>query len=259
VLLCTPAARLAGVPIALWYTHGTSNARLRLAVRLSRRVLTASLPEFPLKSPKVLGLGHGIDTQRLGPLALPPGPGRTVVSVGRISPVKDHALVVRGFAQLLARTGREDLRLRIVGGPPRPEHEATLNQLRALVVAEGLSDRVELVGAVPHRSISRELAAGHVFVSASRTGSLDKAVLEAMACARPVLVSNPAFRTELSDTRLSFREGDAHDLADKLEALISLSTCELEALGSTLARSVIERHDLAGFVARLQEALAGLT
>ncbi len=259
VPLCYPLARLARVPVTLWYTHGTGNARLRLAVRLADRTLTASLEGFPWSlsaSPKVTALGHGIDTRRFTVTPLPEDGPRVVVSVGRLSPVKDHALVVAAFAALLRRTGRRDLRLRIVGGPPLPEHRAVAHELERLIAAEGLEESVSLAGPVPHGEIPRYFASGHVFVSASRTGSLDKVGLEAMACGRPVLTSNPAFRPELEgfEERLMFREGDAGDLADKLESLLSREVADLEPLGRELAGRIGGRHDLDSFAMRLLEA-----
>src|SRR5206468_1026468 len=91
--LCYPLARLRGIPIVLWYTHATDSARLRLAVALAQRTLTASLPGFPFRHPKVTPVGHGIDTRKFRISPLPPSDPRVIVSIGRISPVKDHETV----------------------------------------------------------------------------------------------------------------------------------------------------------------------
>lgn len=256
VPLCAPLARAARVPLALWYTHGTGSARLRLAVRLADRTFTASLEGFPRAAagPNVIALGHGIDTHAFPITPLPPDGGpRVVLSAGRISPVKGHQLVVRAFATLLRRTRRRDLELRIVGGAPLPEHRPVARELERLVAAEGLEAVVSLPGPVPYPEIHRQLAECHVFASASDTGSLDKAVLEAMACGRPVLTSNPAFGPELSglEDRLIFRPGDVADLADKLESLLTLPRPRLEAIGLELAGRVAARHDLRDFARRL--------
>ncbi len=259
VPLCAPLARLAKVPLVLWYTHGTASARLRLAVRLADRTFTASLEGFPRElrdraGPEVVALGHGIDIRKFTVTPLPPDEGpRVVLSAGRISPVKDHALVVRAFAELLRRTGRRDLKLRVAGGAPLPEHRAVTRELERTVAGEGLEDAVSLLGPVPYPEIHRQLAACHVFASASRTGSLDKAVLEAMACGRPTVTSNPAFGPELEgyEGRLTFRPGDAADLAAKLEVLLALPRPKLESLGSELASRVGARHDLHNFARRV--------
>ena len=98
-------------------------------------------------------------------------------------------------------------------------------------------------------------------MSASRTGSLDKSVLEAMASGRPILISNPSFRTELvgQEELLMFREGDAGHLGEQLERLVALDNEKLEALGRRLARRIVGRHDLKGFVRRLASAFDHLS
>jgi hypothetical protein len=59
-------------------------------------------------------------------------------------------------------------------------------------------------------------------VSASKTGSLDKAPLEGMACGRVAVVSGAAFRAEVQgfEDLLMFRQDDCVDLADKLTEIL---------------------------------------
>jgi len=257
VPLCTPVAFAAGAPVYLWYTHGVASRALRAATFLARSVLTASDASFPFRHSKVVPVGHGIDTIKFAPAPLPCGDHRTVVSIGRLSPVKNHQLVVRAFAQVLRNTGRTDLKLEIVGGAPLAGQELVRVELEHLIDELGIRDSVDLVGSVPYRDVHSRLVAGHIFVSASRTGSLDKAILEAMACARPVMTSNPSFATELEEFRehLIFPPEDCDELAQQLEKLLELPTAELAELGSRLAGRIADRHDLASFGHRLLRAL----
>jgi hypothetical protein len=79
-----------------------------------------------------------------------------------------------------------------------------------------------------------------VMVNASRTGSIDKVVLEAMACGALPLTCNEAFvpllGPELS-ARLTFRLGDPADLAAGVQRLLALPPGEAAALGARLARA----------------------
>lgn len=254
------AALVRGVPVFLWYTHGTSTWRLRLAHSLCRAVLTASRPGFPFESDKVVPLGHGIDTRKFAPAPLPTGSPPTLVSVGRLSPAKDHAVLIRAIGTLQRERARH-VRLRIIGGTPIESQRGYRDSLLGLIAAEGLGDSVELVGSIPYPRVEHPIRAATLFVSASRTDSLDKAVLEAMACGRPVLVSNPAFRGELAghEERLMFAPGDHRQLAEKLDELLAAPPGELARIGSDLAERVQEHHDLDGFVGRLVEALRART
>ena len=288
VVYVAPWARMARVPIYLWYTHGTATPMLRRAYALAERVFTATAADFPIrdsredpglgngsdlgKDSKVVELRHGIDTDAFPLASLPSSKssaeGLTLLSVGRISPVKNHLCVVRGFARWLERQAEPHRlfpghrlcsghRLRIVGAPPLEAHRATLDELKTEIERLGLKDRVELVGAVPYAQIYQELLKGDLLVSASETGSLDKVVLEAMAAGRPVITCNPACGSELGEDaqRLMFKSGDVEDLARCLEDLGNRPQEELEALGRCLAQGVRERHDLMSFTRRLAAAL----
>lgn len=99
-----------------------------------------------------------------------------ILSVGRLIPRKDHATLIRAFAQVRQRRSS---RLLILGeGPHRPELEALVRQL-------GLGEDVGLPGAVdnPFPYLSR---AG-VFVLSSWREALPTALVEAMACGTPVV------------------------------------------------------------------------
>lgn len=101
------------------------------------------------------------------------------VSVGRLVPEKDHALLIS--AVMLARES-SDLCLAIVGeGPLRDELARTIDRLR-------LNDCVRLVGfdAAPARWMMR----CDVFVHSSRREGFPNALIEAMACGAAVVATD---------------------------------------------------------------------
>ncbi|MGH7823153.1 MAG: glycosyltransferase family 4 protein, partial [Candidatus Binatia bacterium] len=236
-LAAYPAARATGAPLFLWYTHGSPSLWLRLAHVVSNAILTASLDGFPLSGTNVVPTGHGIDLAkfRAGGARAENGK-RVLLSLGRISPVKAHEVVIRALSQLVHENGMTDLELRIVGETPLPSQRWYFDGLQRLVRHEQLENRVRFVGSVPYRDIHRHLRECDVFVSASKTGSLDKAPLEAMASGKAVLTSNTAFRAELGglEDRLMFRQDDAGDLAAKLGGLLDVDRGELTAIGERL-------------------------
>jgi glycosyltransferase involved in cell wall biosynthesis len=90
-------------------------------------------------------------------------------------------------------------------------------------------------------------------VNLTPTGSGDKVVWEAMACARPCLVANEGFRETLGDYSdiLFFRYNDSVNLASKLELMLNLPFPEHEFIGQYLRERVIQLHSLDKLVTRL--------
>ncbi|MCC6738489.1 MAG: glycosyltransferase family 4 protein [Planctomycetia bacterium] len=228
------AAPLSRAPVVLWYTHRAVTPKLKLAVRLSRLVVSASRESFCLDSDKLRITGHGIDAS-LFPLTPPPG-GLNLLSVGRLDPSKDMETVVEGAALLSKRL--PGVRVTLAGEGPRRE------ALEALAKARGVP--VEFLGKVPYSAIGPVYRAADLFVSASRT-ALDKAVLEAMASGRPAIACNPAFTSWMPAER-TFAPGDAAGLAAAAERVLAGDRAQL----GREAREKVEReHGLGAMMDRL--------
>ena len=70
--LAGPLLSARGIPTVLWYTHRQRSATLRLALALSRRVVSADATSFPYRSDKLRVIGHGIDTGFYAPAPFSP-------------------------------------------------------------------------------------------------------------------------------------------------------------------------------------------
>ena len=182
----------------LWYAHGSVSRRLRAAERLMDYVFTSSEAGFRIPSKKAIHLGQAVNTDLFCPASgvSSSGSGLRLITVGRISPVKNLETIVDACAML--RNARQDaFTLSIVGGPITAHDAAYCSRVRSLIRARGLDDAVRFYGNLPYSRVPAMLRAHDVFVNASATGSLDKAVLEAMACGLTVLTSNEAYRAIL--------------------------------------------------------------
>jgi glycosyltransferase involved in cell wall biosynthesis len=100
-----------------------------------------------------------------------------VGAVGRLTQVKNHALLLRAAARLLSG---ED-RLLLVGDGPEA------GPLRALADELGLGERTVFAG--ERHDVPALLAAFDVFVMSSSTEGLPLSILEAMAAALPVVAT----------------------------------------------------------------------
>jgi len=250
-IAAAPYANLRRIPLVLWYTHGSSSWQLRLAHRLIDRAVTASPASYPLwGSAKAKALGHGIDTDLFQPNFREPDGTFRVLSLGRLSPTKQHDVLVEAVRILVREKGVENIKVRIVGGPANPGDEAYRQKLYRLVKDYGLEHCVTLTGPLPYEAVVAEYHQADLFVNLSRTNSMDKVVLEAMACGVPVVTSNPAFQSLLPAFGL-VSHGDVAALAEAIVNVAHLSRDQNKALGRQLRTKVVENHSVNSLMERL--------
>lgn len=130
-----------------------------------------------------------VDASAALPPPLAPIDGPTIGMVAAYDPRKGHDLFV-GAAALVAES-HPDARFYIVGGVLDSQAESTAFELavRDSIAARGLSGRVEQVGFVAPPELYTWMRALDVVVAPSRTEAFAHALLEAMACARPIVAT----------------------------------------------------------------------
>jgi len=253
-LLAAGAARRAGARQFLWYTHGAVDGRLRRAVALVDKVFTASEESLRMESPKKVVTGHGIDLRHFAPDGGEPVRPIRLLSVGRLTPAKDPLTILAALSILVSRGF--DVHLDLVGEVHVATDSVYRRRVEEQIEVGALRERVTLHGAVPYRDIPPLYRRCTMLVSASRTGSVDKVVLEAMACARPVVTCNDAFPRLFRElgadaAKLSFEPASASSLAERVEALLRLRQPERAALGERLRSLVARDHEVDALMARL--------
>ncbi len=156
----------------------------------------------------------GIDLQR-HPLAAPlppPGPGRPlqVSCVGRLAPPEALQLLLQ--AMRLAREQGVEVELSVVGdGPMRREWSALAQRL-------GLAPQVRFLGELTPERCAQTVRDSHLFCLPSLGASGGTALLEAMACGRPVVGTDLGSPAELVD-ELVGRRVHATDTASAVAGL----------------------------------------
>ncbi|KKS33617.1 MAG: Glycosyltransferase [Parcubacteria group bacterium GW2011_GWC2_42_12] len=206
VVLGGPLWKILGKKIALWYTHKNVDAKLKIAEKLVDIIFTASTKSFRLKSKKINVMGHGIDIERFVP-ASEPIKEKIILTVDRISPTKNQLEIIKLFAAIKERV--DACQLYIVGAPAYLADEDYFNRIKEYIKDHDLSGQVKLLGAVPNKDTPAIYQQAKVFISFSATGSLDKTVLEAMACNLPVVTTNEAFKNILTVENYSLNFEDA--------------------------------------------------
>ena len=251
-ILAAPLLKPRGIPVTLWYAHGAVTPKLRLAEKLADQVVTSSPEGFRLPSSKLTIIGQGIDTNVFTPAAEYTQRPFTFVSVSRLAPVKRVEVMIEAARLLAQRGDLPPFRLRIFG-TAEPKYAAYQQGLHELVARHDLQALVEFAGPVAYADVPAAYQAADVMVNTSQTGSVDKAVLEAMACALPVISANEAFQPILRKwDDLLLIPPDAPDvLAERLRRLMQMSPEARRSLGCALREIVVRDHSLEQLVERL--------
>lgn len=189
------------------------------------------------------------------PAAAPPYPGPggplTLLFVGRFAFNKGIDVLL-SVARRLEREGRGgDLRFALAGDGPE----------RVRMEAEGLPSIVELAGKVDDARLEQLYAECHALVLPTRFEGMPTVVLEAMARARPALVSDVGASAELVDAANGFLlpPGDADALHAAVLRFIDMADAERAAMGLEGRRRVAERFTwpaVADRFVRLAEQMA---
>ena len=238
---------LLGKKIALWYTHKTVTTKLRIAEKFADVIFTASPESFRLKSSKVIVTGHGIDTEVFhldetkdpSPLAL--------LSVGRISPVKNYEVLIDA-AGILKNKGVH-FTVTIVGEPALESDKEYLRKLKNKILEKGLNEYFIFVGKKTNRELVSIYQTHGMFVHMSRTGSVDKVLLEAMASGMRVVSSNDSARSFLP-SEIVFDGNNPNELAGKIALAAN------EPVPLRLRTYVVEHHNLNALIRKIHQQLS---
>jgi glycosyltransferase involved in cell wall biosynthesis len=207
---------------------------------------------------------NGVDQDRFRPLPepaldlLPDGfapPGSFLVgTVGRLAEVKDQVTLIRAFARLLAEqpdAGRA-ARLVIVGdGPMR-------GRLQDCIRQEGVQGSVWLAG--DRDDVPRLLGSLDLFVLPSLGEGISNTILEAMACALPVIATRVGGNPELVEEGVSgtlVPPGDAGALSDAMAGYLLDPSLGKRHGGEALTR-VVRRFRWERCVAEYLDVYDGL-
>ncbi|MGB8543307.1 MAG: glycosyltransferase [Candidatus Acidiferrales bacterium] len=238
-----PAARLAGVPIAIHSEHGYELdmlAGLPTRRRLFRRAaysmasavfaVTRELRDFHahqawVSPDRIRVIYNGVDTRRFQPqphmrfslrqkFGLPQS--RFIVgTVGRIVDIKDHPTLLRAIEIMLR--GGVDAHALIVGSGPELERNQQLVR-----DSSALSGRVTFIGSSDE--VPELLNAMDAFALTSISEGMSNTLLEAMASGLPVVVTSVGGNPEVvveGSTGCLFQPRDAETLASRLALLAS--------------------------------------
>jgi glycosyltransferase involved in cell wall biosynthesis len=264
------AGRLARRPV-VWRIHDTMDSpdfggsTRRLLLGIGRRIPALVLPvsdstgrpliEGGVPRERVTTLYNGIDLTalRAGAGAAPAeanGLAR-VGSIGRLTPLKGHGVVIDAAARLLERGVQARF---IIAGAQAREAPGHLEELREQAERLGIAESVELIS--PFDDLAALLSGLDVMVHASvLPDSLPTTVIESMALGKPVVATALGGVPELvRDTETGFLvpPNDAGRMADAVAELLAAPE-RRAAVGEAAYEEATARFDVGAFV----DAFAG--
>jgi glycosyltransferase involved in cell wall biosynthesis len=233
-----------------WQSFRLRNKALLIAVLalfpkivLCSRSAFESLPLLRLLgSNRVSVVQNGVDTARVyRVLENFQGDSRddrfTIVCVGRLISRKNPATVLRALNRL------HDSHILLVYVGDGDQRQRLFDEARRV----GVEGRVTVTGVVERDDVYRCIAQGDVYVSASRGEGLPIAVLEAMACGLPVILSDIPPHREIAagvDFVPLIAPDDVDGFTRQLHRFSELSQEQRAIIGNSCRRLVEERFSL---------------
>jgi glycosyltransferase involved in cell wall biosynthesis len=193
------------------------------------------LIELGFRPERVLAVPNGVSEQFVPGGRRSPEPH--VVAVGRLAPVKRFDELIR--AAVVARRRVPGLRLDIVGSGPQ------LDELRALVGAEGADGWITFIGQVAHQELVALYQRAWIVASASLAEGWGLTLTEAAAC------GTPAVATDIRGHRSSVIAGvtgvlsPLEDLGDAMADVLLDDDRRAELAQAALARAQTLTWDVA--------------
>jgi glycosyltransferase involved in cell wall biosynthesis len=255
LLYAGPAARLAGAVAVVHTRHGQrhgatrrQNALFRLAGRCADRVVCVSENSANLsaaegiRSQSLRTIHNGIDVSRFSYTG--PRPHGPAVLVGRLTPEKDVATLLRAVAEI--KHARPSFRLQIAGTGPQSD------DLKSLARGLSLENHVEFLGEV--QDVPALLARASLFVLSSLTEGIALTILEAMARGLPVVATRVGGNPEVVVNEVTGLLVSAADPGQLAHALLRVHSDPILArrMGEAGRRRVEQQFDVRNMVAQYQ-------
>jgi len=248
-IVAAPYARAFGKPLVMFNAHGHVDFKKKLAAKLVDKVVTSSERGFNINTPKKVVIGQGIDTKRFKPCNNVRNNVFRILNVGRVDRIKGYDILIDAINQLVNVSGINKIHLTIIGPIYDRSYFYFLNDK---ILKYSIENYVTFEGQIPYKRLHEYYQNCDLFVNPSYASSLEKTVLEAMACEKPVLTSNIAYYNDVFDDELRekcfFAPGNKEELVKKIEYFMENDEKELR---KKLRKIVVENHSIENFVKSL--------
>lgn len=158
----------------------------------------------------------------------------TILWVGRFVRGKGVEYIIQAAKKLVKEV--PDLKILLVGDGPSKE------KIKSLIEKFDLNKNVIIKENIANENMPKIYQKSDIFVLPSLNEGVPKTLLEAMACGKPVIISEfPHLAELIKNAALTFPKGDVHALADKIMSLIRDKELAKE-LGNNGRKKIVEDH-----------------
>lgn len=174
----------------------------------------------------------------------------TLLWIGRIVKGKGVHFLIQATALILREI--PNIRLKIIGEGPEKE------KMEELIKKLNLEDAISISDYVNYQNLPDIYRESDIFILPSMNEGVPKTVLEAMACGKPIVISEFSHLRELiSDSGLMFQKGDIYALAGAILKLMNNETLRKE-YGKNARNKIIKNYSWDNTVQKTTEIMIQL-
>lgn len=237
----------------LWYTHPMPDRIIKklvlyISLLISDKVVTASNTSFPIKSKKVLNIGHAIDYENLYLKRDNVSISKFLI-LSRISKSKNLDFIIDEFLS----SEFHQMPLDIIGDCLTPKD---YEYKKFLVDKYSLHKNIKFIGKVKHENLSSILKNYDVHFNATNEGFYDKSVLETIANGIINFYSNSDYSKHFSKESINLLQFnlEKNSLSDKLNKIKNFDSKFLTTFIGESQRSVMT-ESLSSIVYRINSSV----
>ncbi len=237
--------KLLGKKIFLWRNHPKGSFLTRIAVWFSDKVFYTSPQSYTARFKKGFIMPVGVDVEKFKP-KIESQKINSILSLGRISPIKNIDKLIE--ATILLDEKGKDFVLDIVGDPVNPEDGEYYKILKNKADVLVKNGKINFIPAVSQEKAVEMYRTHQIFVNLTPSGSMDKTILEAMACGCIPIIANLAYKGVVDDSMLV--DIEPGEVANSLYRYI-----DQEKGAVNLRQYVVENHSLEALVEKINSQI----
>lgn len=246
ILMGAPIWRLLGIRTSMWRNFHKGTWRTRIAVAFANKVFCTSGSSYTARFKKTHILPVGVDLTLFAPVSTVARNPGSILSFGRIAPVKNIHLLIQALKEVdkrgIAFTAS-------IYGDALPVDEAYRLQLIETVETENLSHKITFHAGIPHRDAAQIFQEHEIFVNLSPSGMYDKTIFEAAAVGTLSIASSEDYTHE-TNSQLVIDGKGVVPLTNTLVRVLTTPPEVKESLRGEL-HTLAQKHSLTNVIHRL--------
>lgn len=247
--LASPICWLFRIKHVLWYAHKSSSGYLNFSYPFLTSLVTSTRGSCPKNGDKVSAIGQAIDFSVSSEVDSPPQiPPLSWYHIGRLDASKNIDAIIECLSSQQKQNPK--ITLHFYGTPSSSQNE---EYFRRVANRYSESNWITFHGKLPPAKLSEVSQKHDAFIHAF-WGSLDKALLEAIALKRIVVSSNPEYLQEFQNRSIP-KEEFKQELTSQITQLYDSSAQLVREEIERKLKIAMRRHSLDGWVIRLTEIL----